>query len=173
MTPASSLRCRLRDATSDAHAQLDARVGTAFDDAAGYAAFLRGMHGFIQAAACAIGDGRLDAARTALAADLAHLHTEPAQRPLAPDVNSGESLGWRYVAAGASLGARVLQGRARRLGMTPDAGARYLAVQATGSDWPAVLADLATAPDAAHAPAISGARAAFDCAQRCMDAAFA
>lgn len=172
MSPPPTLRWRLRDATSDAHAQLDARLGTAFEAREGYVAFLQGMHRFVSAAAVAVDGGSAFAeARHALAADLAALGANPPATSVGARSATG-ALGWRYVVAGSSLGARVLLERARALGFTGASGALYLATQAASTEWRSLLAALdTTAEDAAEA-AIAGARDAFACADRCMTEAF-
>lgn len=172
MTPRTSLRWRLRDATAQAHARLDARLGGALDDADRYAGFLRGMDGFL-AAAAAIDPARDHAAtRRALAADLADLGVAPAGVATPAPVDPAQALGWRYVAAGSSLGARVLLPRARKLGFDADHGARYLAAQAAGSDWGPLLDALDSVPDADADAVIAGACSAFAWAEHCMPDAF-
>lgn len=172
MTPRTSLRWRLRDATAQAHACLDARVGDAFADAAGYGAFLAGMHRFLGAAAVATGAGPTDDARDALARDLADLGLAPGAAPAAMPACEAGALGWQYVVAGASLGARLLLPRAQVLGFGPAHGARYLARQAAGGDWRRLLARLDAHPPQAAEAAIAGARTAFACAHHCMNDAF-
>lgn len=166
MTPRTSLRWRLRDATAGAHARLDARLAPAFDDIDGYAAFLRGMQRFLRAACTAAsGEPALVRSARALTRDLDDL----ALRPLAPaDVvphSAAAALGWRYVVAGASLGARVLLPRAQALGFDARHGARYLSAQASGTDWRSCLAMLDAAPIDAAEAACEGARRAFAVAE--------
>lgn len=173
MPPPSTLRWRLREATTEAHARLDARIGSAFETRKGYVAFLQGMHRFLDAAAVAVDGGAAFAeGRQALAADLNALGAEPPPRRSGARCATG-ALGWRYVVAGSSLGARVLLVRAQALGWAgTDGGARYLAAQAASTEWRCLLAALdASTGDAADA-AIAGARDAFACAERCMIQAF-
>ena len=172
MPCSTSLRWRLRDATADAHACLDACVGNAFADAGAYAAFLRGMQRFVAAAARATGDDAARDGEAALAQDLADLDGAPLPAAAAARVDASSATGWRYVLAGSSLGARVLLPRAGALGFDASFGARYLAAQAGGDRWRAFLAGLDAAPVEAES-ALAGARAAFACAQDAMDAAFA
>lgn len=173
MTPPVSLRLRLRDATAQAHADLDARLAHAFDDAEGYAAFLRGMKRFVDAAAATTGDARLAAAQAALAADLADVGAEPLPPAAAVRADAAAATGWRYVAAGASLGARVLLPRAHALGFEAGFGARYLALQAGGDAWRDLRAELeAMRPGAEARAAEEGACAAFACARGAMGLAF-
>ena len=173
MTPQPSLRWRLRDATSDAHARLDATVGDAFADATGYSAFLRGMQCFVAAAAGVTRDPALADSQAALRADLADLGLDAAAPILLARADDAAALGWRYVAAGSSLGARVLLPRALGLGFDGAHGARYLALQASSPAWRELVTTL-DAVDTAHeaAAAIAGAHAAFACAQAAMDDAF-
>jgi heme oxygenase len=173
MTPRTSLRWRLRDATSGAHARLDARVGGAFDDPAGYAAFLRGMHAFVATAARVTGDGALVASQAALTADLADLGLDAAPPAAVARADAGAALGWRYVAAGASLGARVLLPRAQGLGFDARHGARYLALQAASGAWRGLIPELEVVSSRDEtAAAVAGAHAAFSCAEAAMAEAF-
>lgn len=167
-----TLRWRLRDATAAAHARVDARVGD-FHDVAGYAAFLRGMHGFVRCARAVLGDvDDLVACEAALVDDLAVLGHAPAGSDCDVQPTRGMAgLGWRYVVAGSSLGARVLLRRAADLGFDERHGARYLALHARGDAWTALLGTLDAlrlpAPD--ERDACDGANAAFACVERCFD----
>ena len=170
-----TLRGRLRDVTAAAHARVDARVGDAFHDHHGYAAFLRGMHAFVRCSRRVLGDiDDLAACEAALADDLAVLGVSPLalETDLATADRGVADLGWRYVVAGSSMGARVLLRRAQALGFDATRGARYLALHARGDAWASLLATLeGLRPDAAvEAAACDGARAAFDCAERCFEA---
>lgn len=174
MSSFPSLRWRLRDATADAHARVDARVGDAFHDTAGYAAFLAGMHAFVRCARAVVGDvDDLAACEAALADDLQVLGVPPLDIDAVPAPGRDVArLGWRYVVAGSSLGARVLVRRAQVLGFDAGHGARYLALHARGDAWTSLLSTLdGLRPDpASEADACDGARAAFDCAERCFGA---
>lgn len=173
MTPRTSLRWRLRDATSDAHARLDATVGDAFAHATGYSSFLRGMQRFVAVAAGLTRDPALADSQAALDADLADLGLDAAAPILLARGDDGSALGWRYVAAGASLGARVLLPRALGLGFDGGHGARYLALQAGSAAWRELVPTLEAVDTAREAEAaIAGAHAAFACAQAAMDHAF-
>lgn len=170
-----SLRGRLRDATAAAHARVDARLAGAFDDVDGYAAFLLGMHRFVRSARRVLGEADdLVACEAALADDLAVLGRRALDGTCeAPATREDARLGWRYVIAGSSLGARVLLRRAQALGFDADRGARYLALHARGDAWASLLATLESlqlAPDAER-DALAGAHAAFSCVERCLDAA--
>jgi heme oxygenase len=173
MTPRTSLRWRLRDATSAAHARLDATVGDAFCDAAGYAAFVRGMQRFVAVAAAMTDDRDLIASQAVLAADLADLGLD-APAPIAVSrADEASALGWRYVAAGSSLGARVLVPRAQGLGFDAGHGARYLAQQAASGAWRSLLPTLDTVSTPRDTDAaLAGACAAFACAEAAMAEAF-
>ena len=173
MTPRTSLRWRLRDATAEAHARLDACVGAALAHTDGYAAFLRGMQCFVGTAAQALDDQGLRRDAATLSADLADLDSVPLPVQPVAAVDAVRATGWRYVLAGSSLGARVLLPRASRLGFDAEFGARYLALQAGSPAWRAFLESLdADTPHTAADGAIDGARAAFACAQDAMAAAF-
>lgn len=173
MTPGSPLRWRLREATADAHARLDARVAPAFDDVDGYTAFLRGMSRFVEAAAAATGDASFATARAALAEDLEDLGLRTLDAPVVTRIDAAAATGWRYVAAGSSLGARLLLPKARALGFDAGFGAHYLSDQAAGTHWRDFLATLDPAHSASDADAaVDGALAAFACAEHAMIAAF-
>ena len=176
MPPSASLRGRLRDATAAAHARIDSQVGDAVADVPGYAAFLRGMHGFVRHARQVLGDAEdLAACERALADDLVVL----AHAPVDIDVDLGDGasremarLGWRYVIAGSSLGARVLLRRAEALGFTETHGASYLALHARGDAWRTLLSTLESLrlSPADEACACKGANDAFQCVEHCLDA---
>lgn len=174
-SPPDSLRWRLREATAVAHARVDARVGDAFDDAAAYATFLQAMHRFVRNARGVLADAPdLAACEAALADDLDVL----GRASLAPegdacDTRDDARLGWRYVIAGSSLGARVLLKRAQALGFDEARGARYLALHARGDAWASLVGtlDALRLPAAAEQAAFAGANAAFECVERCLDAA--
>lgn len=165
--PTSSLRWSLRQATASAHARLDARVGEAFHEPGRYARYLQGMHRFLREARVALPPHPdLEAAVAALEADLADvgapaLAIAPTRRTATPD----EALGWRYVIAGASLGARLLQRRAAEIGFDADQGARFLALHAAGDAWPAFLAEVDGRPADRHAAVLHGASRAFHAAE--------
>ena len=174
-SPPDSLRWRLRDATAAAHARGDAQVGDAFDDVAGYATFLRAMHRFVRNARGVLADAPdLADCEAALADDLAVLGRLPLEGvAVATDTRADARLGWRYVIAGSSLGARVLLRRAQALGFDAGRGARYLALHAKGDAWGSLVGtlDALRLPADAEQAACAGANAAFDCVERCLDAA--
>jgi heme oxygenase len=172
MTSPSPLRWRLREATSQAHARLDARLAPAFHTREGYAAFLLGMHRFSQAASRATGDAAQSAATAALRGDLSDLGLVPLAPARLPAVSPASAPGWRYVAAGAALGARLLLPRARALGFDAGHGARYLAAQAQGGAWRDFLADIDAIDPADTEAACAGAVAAFALAEASMGDGF-
>ncbi|HEY4583725.1 MAG TPA: biliverdin-producing heme oxygenase [Lysobacter sp.] len=175
MPPSASLRWRLRDATAAAHARIDSQVGDAVADVAGYAAFLRGMHGFVRHARQVLGDADdLVACERALADDLQVLGHAPVDVDLdGRATREMARLGWRYVIAGSSLGARLLLRRAEALGFTGTHGARYLALHAGGDAWRTLLStlDALRLSPADEARACEGANDAFQCVEQCLDAA--
>lgn len=173
MPPSPTLRWRLRDATAAAHARVDARVGDAFDDVAGYAIFLRAMHRFVANARHVLGDADdLVACEAALLADIGVVGGIPFAGEHPPATTRDDArLGWRYVIAGSSLGARVLLRRVEVLGFDARHGARYLALHARGDAWRTLLDTL----DALRLTAVEehaacdGANEAFACVERCLD----
>ena len=166
-------RLALREHTAAAHAALDARVGK-LDTIEGYGSYLLGMYGFRQPLETALAEialpGCLGGWRSrplapAIHADLADLgHAAVAAAPAAlPRMGDPSSLlGVLYVLEGASLGARLLYRRARRLGMTERYGARHLALQAQGAVyWRRFLALLEDAPAFDPGDAADAALATF------------
>lgn len=172
MSPPDSLRWRLRAATSGTHARVDALVGPALEDVDRYVAFLRGMQRVLAAARTVLDDDRLAAHERALREDLRSLGAQslPPAAGVVADDSPGVRLGWRYVLAGSSLGARLLLRRAQALGFGPGHGARYLAAHAGGGDWARLLAELGNVPedDRLHDEAIAAARSAFELVEQAM-----
>ena len=133
------------------------------------------MHRFVRNARGVLADADdLAACEAALASDLAVL----GRAPLAAGGISGETradarLGWRYVIAGSSLGARVLLRRAQALGFDATRGAAYLALHARGDAWTPLVAtlDALRLPADAEQAVCAGANAAFDCVEQCLGAA--
>lgn len=148
MEPASArdaphpVRIALREATANAHGRLDALLGHGLADAAAYAAYVRAMHRFVSDCETALSEQPLRSLW--LAQDLVVLR----QPPLPPQGvprrigDRMQRLGWEYVLAGSSLGARLLQRDAARLGHDADNGARFLARHTEGGDWMQVLGRL-------------------------------
>ena len=169
----NTVHLRLRQATVDAHARVDAVVGGSLDSVDGYGAYLRGMHGFISASAAALpaSSGHIvTAPGTWLAEDLDVLQLRPLQ-PAAPvrrlDDRAAQ-LGWEYVVAGASVGARYLLRGAQALGFGAGTGASFLSGHARSSTWPDFLAtlDREALPGPAVDRACRAAALAFDAAER-------
>ena len=140
------LRNTLRQSTSDAHSRVDALVGGGFADRAAYRHYLRGMHGFLAASRAALGhQGALEPLQVALLDDMRMLDV----RPL-PDVvhhgprlnDEAARLGWTYVLAGASVGARPLMRQAQLLGYGGGSGADFLQRFARSPMWGDVLSRL-------------------------------
>lgn len=131
----------LRARTAAAHARLDSGLVGGFRDARGYAAYLAGMAAFVDAALAVIGEEDwLAGARDAIARDLGRPAAPVASREDA--VDAPRRAGWRYVAAGASLGTRVLLRDARRLHADLAHGTSFLATFSGGDAWPRCLAFL-------------------------------
>ncbi len=112
-----------------------------------------------------------------LAADLTALSLAPlpAQGGCAAAAAHPARLGWRYVMAGSSLGARVLLRDARRLGFARGRGADFLEGHAAADDWSQLQAQLRQLdPDDAPrmAAAVAGARVAFALVRSCLERAF-
>jgi len=165
------LRTWLRAGTSDLHARVDACFTDGLGTQSAYARYLVGMHRF--AADFEVVTGALPRQSYWLANDLRH----HALTPLPPSGVIGyardadERLGWDYVMAGSSLGARHLLRGVQALGHREDAGACFLARHAAGGDWRAVLDRLAARAvvDAPPPALLRGARDAFGLVQACFD----
>ncbi len=139
----------LRAATTDAHARVDAVLGGGLRSMADYGAYLRGMHGFVRdgQAALAHVSHALTTQRSQLERDMAALNVPPlpdAPPPAAVTDRAGQ-LGWGYVVAGSSIGARFLLREARALGCAAGHGADFLSGHAGGDAWPDFLRALDTA----------------------------
>lgn len=176
-SPPASLRWQLRHATAGAHARVDALVGDALADGDRYGGYLQGMHRFMVEAAGAL-RGRLALAPSVarLAADLRDLRLPglPAT-PRAALPCDAAAVGWHYVIAGSSLGARLLARQARGLGFDAASGARYLHHHAAGDDWPVFLAALDARPLPVHRHAVATAAAvdAFSAVEAALHDAYA
>lgn len=164
-----SRRDRLRAATADAHAQVDALAAPALRSTHGYAAYLRGMHRFLTHGEHALCNDQsaavVRARRQWIEGDLATLGVAPmpSGTPPAPLHSDADRLGWAYVIAGASLGAKVLLRGVAGLGVDRDRGARFLAGHADGDAWPTLLQRLEATPlsNDDHDRMCAAARAAF------------
>lgn len=161
----------LREATAPYHARLDATLGGGFATNDDYAAYLRGMRGFVADAAHALGEDAMTAQLQAwLQTDCDALGLAPATQPdpqVLPAADDATRLGWEYVVAGSALGARFLLRDAGALGFAANHGACFLAGHAAGDDWQDVLRRLADA-SAALSQVCGGAIDAFLAAERRM-----
>jgi heme oxygenase len=140
-------RRALREATSAAHAELDAAVGE-FRSAREYEIYLRGIHAFRAAIepgfeASPIWTPTLIAEEAAN--DLRDLALAPLDvEPLASNETTPSAmLGRAYVLEGSGLGARLLVRSAQALGFHQEHGARHLWKQADAHEnWRAFLVRL-------------------------------
>lgn len=166
----------LREATSAAHAAVDAAVtdGGFLTSPAGYRGLLRRLHLFH----CQL-ERSLPPEHAAefqlwgilhrgawLKADLAALRAAPLRRraptALPRLATQDDVLGALYVLIGATLGARVLVERLARYA-TPDGGGLiYFSEMSRSRHWPEFLAALETAPVICEARLARGAVAMFD-----------
>jgi len=172
---AGDLRHVLRAGTSDLHARVDACFADGLGTPLAYARYLVGMHRF--AADFEIVVGAVPRSSYWLAGDLCDLSLTP----LPPSGVRGyageadERLGWEYVMAGSSLGARHLLRGVQALGHDAQTGARFLARHAGGDAWRSVLDRLVaraahTARPTTHL--LQGARDAFLLVQSCFERSF-
>ncbi|MFC5037772.1 biliverdin-producing heme oxygenase [Tianweitania sediminis] len=181
---------RLKTATAEAHAGLDARIMKAspFASRERYGRFLQMQHGFHRDVADIYADERIAVllpdlrSRCRLAdieADRADLGLDlgmnASSRP-SPGEGLGERLGWLYVAEGSNLGAAFLIKEAAKLGLNADFGARHLAghPDGRGLQWRRFqeAMDGAGFGEAEEAHAIAGACAAFARVRLLADQAF-
>ncbi|WP_165967509.1 biliverdin-producing heme oxygenase [Luteimonas aestuarii] len=172
---ADAARSRLRQATADLHAQVDAMFPRGLGSALAYRRYVLGMHRF--AVDYEIATMALPRASAWLAQDLVALSQLPlpAHGTRSPLVDHAERLGWDYVMAGSSMGARVLLRDVGRLGFDASFGAVFLARHASGADWPRVqsrLAELDAGDARRMAAAEAGARAAFALVRNCLERSF-
>lgn len=172
----TSLRARLRDATTDAHARVHAQVGE-MRNADGYRAYLRGMHGFLAAVTPGLAQHADSLAwspppwRAELDADLRRIDAEPRVPEPVEVGDRNAALGLLYAVEGSALGARLLLRRATGLGFAPATGAAFLHrfSDMDNGRWPAFLALLATWEARIDAPAACrAAQTGFAVADRCF-----
>lgn len=157
----SSRRSRLRHATTEAHARLDALVARSgfFDDRGSYVAYLRATWRArvpVELAldanpAAAFAPWRGRRILSTLRRDLVDLTgSEPAAVSEAPEClldSPARIMGALYVLEGSALGAVFLVRRATALGMSPGFGARHFATQtAPPADWSRFLSVLEATP---------------------------
>lgn len=170
MSPLLPLRELLRQATAAAHARVDAQVGP-LDSHAAYVDYLKGMRGFLAAAAAMLDpEPALPPLLRALDRDLesAGVHGGPTgPRGPGPVVGEDEAgrLGWRYVTAGASVGARMLRRQVMLLQPLPRC--EFLGGYSNSGLWPECLQRLSEASLDAEARerCVAAARLAFQAAE--------
>lgn len=145
------------------------------DSPPSYRRYVLGMHRF--AADYEIVVRALPRQSAWLADDLTCLALAPlsAAGTLRPAALAATRLGWEYVMAGSSMGARRMLREARRLGYQDGAGASFLARHAASGDWDAMRQQL-DALDAGDVPrmaqAEAGACAAFALVLGCFERSF-
>jgi len=166
----------LRQATATCHERLDALLGSGLASTSDYAAYLRGMEGFLADAGEVLGaDAMTEHMLAWLRADLAFVGLVPSapRLPATTEPQDGPArLGWEYVVAGSALGARLLLRDVRALGLDADGGASFLAGHAESAEWQRFLRALGE-PHVAVAmdQVCEGAIEAFRAAERRMRAA--
>lgn len=167
----SGTRQRLRAATADLHARVDALFPDGLDSADAYRRYVLGMHRFAVDHEVAIDAPPRQSSW--LSQDLVALSLLPLP-PLGRRVRIADPfarIGWAYVMAGSAMGARALLRDARRLGFDGRRGARFLERHADGDEWEALqprLAALDAADEDQHAALARGARDAFACVHHCF-----
>ncbi|MDH7452138.1 biliverdin-producing heme oxygenase [Luteimonas composti] len=166
---------RLRAATAELHAGIDGLFGNGLDSPGHYRRYVLGMHRFT--VDFEIATDALPQQSAWLANDLTWLALDPlaAQGVQHTAADAATRLGWRYVMAGSSMGARGLLRDARRLGHGEGRGATFLSRHAASDDWARLRASLQDfdADDAPRmASAEAGARAAFALVRTCFERSF-
>lgn len=169
-------RQQLRTRTSASHARLDAHFPEGLKTPEAYACYLAGMHRFATDYEVAV--GLLPRHSFWLARDLQHCGITPLPPSgiFSPVSDAVERLGWDYVMAGSSMGARYLVRQVQAMGHQDDAGASFLTRHAASDDWTRVLDRLAAFSPAGEdvlARMEHGAREAFAFADRCFERGFA
>lgn len=165
----------LRAGTSDLHARVDDCFAEGLTTPLAYARYLVGMHRFAVDHEVVV--DALPRLSFWLSTDLQHLRLTPlppsGHRGMAADPD--ERLGWDYVMAGSSMGARYLVRGAQALGHTENEGARFLTRHAASSDWTRVLERLDAYRDCgepARRRLLQGARDAFLLVESCFQRSF-
>lgn len=139
--PPVPLHQLLRAHTASAHARLDAGLGGGVRNPREYAAYLEGMAAFLDDALAVLGaEPWLAHARRLLAGDIGR--APPAEPAGAACADPARAAGWRYVVAGASMGARLLLRDAQRFAGGGAHGTAFLHAFAGGDAWPRCLAAL-------------------------------
>jgi heme oxygenase len=171
-------RWLLRERTAEAHAAVDAAIGS-FSDRASYERYLQQIYAFrmpIERALDALawpsrlGTWRAKAIGELIEADLADLDL-PVPQIETTDLDLGGDglLGVLYVLEGSSLGSRLLYRRAEALGFSASFGARHLAHAGGPESWRGFLGLLEIQHDLDLDEATAASLATF----RAAEAAFA
>ncbi len=174
-------RNALKEATSSAHAALDALVG-GFATVADYRRYLAGIAAFrlpveawlsTNTLPPAFADWQPGLVRDELKADLADLETPEPETTLPFSPPEGEGVvGLLYVLEGSALGARLLAKRAEALGLSADFGARHLFSQARNfSNWRAFSDRMENVRGYDDRAAERWANTAFDYARNAFESA--
>ncbi len=171
-------RWLLRERTAEAHAAVDAAIGS-FSDRASYARYLQQIYAFRMPIERALdtlawpsrlGTWRAKAVGELIEADLADLGLAiPALDDCALDLEGDGLLGVLYVLEGSSLGSRLLYRRAQALGFSAEFGAQHLAHASGPESWRDFLGLLETQDDLDLDEATAASLATF----RAAGAAFA
>lgn len=174
------IRQRLKHATSEAHASLEACIGQLNTQTA-YNEYVRGLHAFRRVAEAWLAqntspeasDWRPQRLALLLLEDERDLSLTPlAATPVAWRSDASFALGVHYVLEGSALGARVLCKQVESLGMHRGHGARHLWAQAELLSWRNFLTMLDARSDHIDdEAAIAGANAAFNAAANAMERA--
>jgi heme oxygenase len=167
-------RWLLRERTAEAHAAVDAAIGS-FSDRESYERYLQQIYAFrmpIERALDALvwpsrlGSWRAKAVGELIEADLGDLGLElPVIDVTGLDLDGDALLGVLYVLEGSSLGSRLLYRRAEALGFSASFGARHLAHASGPESWRDFLGLLETQHDLDLEEATAASLATFRAAQ--------
>lgn len=177
----TSLRQRLKQATTDQHLTVERLVGPLHTQNE-YNEYVRAMHAFRFGAeewlaqhAHSTPGWQPHKLAPALTLDVSDLALKPLENAFGVwrEANSSFAMGVHYVLEGSALGARILCKRVEALGLTREHGARHLWAQADRSDnFRSYLDALnAGARDFDEDELVAGANAAFGAAAYAMDCA--
>ncbi len=174
-------RTALKLETADAHAALDAMVGS-FQTLDDYKRYLAGIAAFRLPVEAWLSQTSLPAdldgyqphmVQSELEADLADLNAvEPKDQPAFQPPEGDGVVGLLYVLEGSSLGARLLAKRAEALGLSAEYGARHLFSQARNfSSWRAFSERMENVRGYDDRAAARWANTAFDYARSAFESA--
>ena len=177
----SDRRWLLRERTAEAHAAVDAAIGS-FSDRTSYGRYLQQIYAFRMPIERALdgfawpskfGTWRAKAIGELIEADLADLGLDvPDILSCGLDLDGDGLLGVLYVLEGSSLGSRLLYRRAEALGLSAQFGARHLAYASGPESWRDFLGLLETQDELDLEETTAASLATFRAAQAAFAQSF-